>query len=224
MAVIDELPKFGAVIRADIAMLWAAHGTTSPHQVDDMYLSMLERKHAEKIAKSRINEMMISGLIRATGLYSDAMHHDKSADWRKQRWINHSGERSFIPNVFLVDAEIDFDKIRIRSRCGEYASVFLLKNDVLREFPEQNDAECNSGDEEIYITPYMRLMFEAINYFQITRDNQPLKKEIVDWFVEQKINSSFVSPSNAEYLASFIRMPESRTGGNRPWKVRAQSR
>ncbi len=61
-----------------------------------------------------------------------------------------------------------------------------------------------------YITPYITLMYEAINAFEITNDNQPAKQVIVSWLRERNPN---LSGREVEYLATFIRMPEMKKGG-----------
>jgi hypothetical protein len=73
-----------------------------------------------------------------------------------------------------------------------------------------------------YSTPYIDLMWQAIDHFKISNDNQPIKDILVDWFLAQEIAGQSVSRATAEYLVSFVRLPISRLGGNRPWKVRAQ--
>lgn len=67
-----------------------------------------------------------------------------------------------------------------------------------------------------YISPYMRLMKEAIDALLITEENMPLKKEIVDWLEKQTLDSGEkLSNREAESLATFIRTPSAKIGGNR---------
>jgi len=73
-----------------------------------------------------------------------------------------------------------------------------------------------------YSTPYIDLMWLAIDEFKISPQNQPIKDNLVEWFLNQEIAGQKISQATANYLASFVRLPESRTGGNRPWKVREQ--
>jgi hypothetical protein len=111
----------------------------------------------------------------------------------------------------------------------EYADIFLvfddckqhLHDDVLahRETAEAVDEKVSDSD---YSTPYIDLMRQAIDEFEITAENQPIKETLVEWFLAQEVDGQRVSRATAEYLASFVRLPSSRTGGNRPWKVRAR--
>jgi hypothetical protein len=84
------------------------------------------------------------------------------------------------------------------------------------------ETEGNKTSATGYSTPYIELMMQAIGEFEISRENQPIKETLVEWFLSKKIAGQNISRATAEYLASFVRLSESRSGGNRPWKVRAQ--
>jgi hypothetical protein len=111
---------------------------------------------------------------------------------------------------------------------AEYTDVLLVLDDCQRHLAEDvaaheiAKAPTASVVESNYSTPYIELMWQAIDQFEIARTNQPIKENLVEWFLTKEIASQKVSRATAEYLASFVRLPESRTGGNRPWKVRAQ--
>lgn len=115
---------------------------------------------------------------------------------------------------------------RIRSNNSEYADVMFVLDDVRQELRDEILAARGEDNQEAtessYTTPYIELMHEAIHQFEIDPDNQPIKETLVEWFLERQIAGQKVSRATAEYLASFVRLPESRTGGNRPWKVKAQ--
>jgi hypothetical protein len=55
-------------------------------------------------------------------------------------------------------------------------------------------------------------MLRAIEQIGITNDNQPRKKDLEAWFLAQKIKGQPVSGRDAERMASFVRLPESRAG------------
>jgi hypothetical protein len=61
-------------------------------------------------------------------------------------------------------------------------------------------------------------MFAAIVDLNISKTNQLKKEEIVTWFLNQKIDGVKVSKNMAESMASFIRLSESRLGGNKSFK------
>ncbi len=68
-----------------------------------------------------------------------------------------------------------------------------------------------------YSTPYLQLMQKAIEVHRINDQNQPLKKELEAWFLEQTINGETISANDASYMASFVRSPKSRRGGGRKY-------
>lgn len=61
-----------------------------------------------------------------------------------------------------------------------------------------------------YVTPYIELMYEAIEALEITNDNQPAKQTIVEWLKEKNPN---LSGREIEYLATFVRTPDMKKGG-----------
>ena len=62
----------------------------------------------------------------------------------------------------------------------------------------------------MYVTPYMEIMYEAIDALKITNDNQPAKQTIVDWLKEKNPD---LSGREIEYLATFVRTPDMKKGG-----------
>jgi hypothetical protein len=112
----------------------------------------------------------------------------------------------------------------------EYTDILLVLDDCVRfladEWAAHSDDLAGHGEtaavQSDYSTPYINLMWSAIDHFGISNENQPIKDNLVEWFRSQEIAGQKISKSTAEYLASFVRLPASRLGGNRPWKVRAQ--
>lgn len=66
-----------------------------------------------------------------------------------------------------------------------------------------------------YISPYMNLMLEVIKELSINKENMPLKKQIIACLENKKINGNRLGKREVEYLATFIRTPEAKIGGNR---------
>lgn len=64
--------------------------------------------------------------------------------------------------------------------------------------------------EKQYTTPYLELMLRAIDDLNISKENQPVKESIVDWFKEQDVN---LSDREAEYMSTFVRLPNMKKGG-----------
>ncbi len=73
--------------------------------------------------------------------------------------------------------------------------------------------------ESAYTTPYLELMKAAIAAHSIANDNQGKVDFLKDWFKENGKKAGLViSDRQASTMASFIRLPESAKGGNRPAK------
>ena len=66
-----------------------------------------------------------------------------------------------------------------------------------------------------YSTEFLDLVNQAIAHFNISDDNQPSKKLLVEWFLSQKIDSQEVSNNLASQLATASRMAKERRGGNK---------
>lgn len=56
----------------------------------------------------------------------------------------------------------------------------------------------------------MALMQSAIKELRITSENQPLKKILIEWFLEQDPK---LSTRSVEAMATLIRLPEKKKGG-----------
>jgi hypothetical protein len=68
--------------------------------------------------------------------------------------------------------------------------------------------------DDYYLSPYIQLMLEAAEYFDIDESNPPMKKYITDWLKEQSAKKDIeLSERMVEILATAIRPPESQKGG-----------
>jgi hypothetical protein len=171
------------------------------------------------------------GHIRATGRVSKTKK-GSAARWQTQQYKQHSKIRSYIEPEFwktavVIRSYFGFHTARVDGK--EYTGILLVLEDCLKHLEDdlaahgtdddtQNEVAAAASD---YSTPYIELMWHAIDHFQISSENQPIKDNLVEWFRSQEIAGQKVSRATAEYLASFVRLPASRLGGNRPWKVRA---
>lgn len=73
--------------------------------------------------------------------------------------------------------------------------------------------------ENIYTTPYLELMKAAIVAHEIAPNNQGKVDFLKEWFKENGNRFGVViSDRQASTMASFIRLPESAKGGNKPSK------
>jgi hypothetical protein len=210
-------------------MCEVAHGTTDHTQWH--YHSIAEREYAEELATNKIMNLIREGHIRATGRMSETKKGSASR-WQTQQFKQHSKVRRYIEvdfwkSAIVVKSYLGFNTARNEGM--EYTDVLLVLEDCINCLAEDVKAHAKTVEAENlptndsgYSTPYIDLMWRAIDHFKISDENQPIKETLVEWFLSQQIAGQKISRATAEYLASFIRLPTSRLGGNRPWKVRAQ--
>jgi hypothetical protein len=230
MTVRDQIPSFPRLIHFRSLVDAVAHGTEDPHRISEKYYSTAERTYAEELATEKILSLVRQGLIRATGRMSETKK-GSAARWEAQQYKQHSKLRSYIEVEFWRTAVIPKSVHYLytaRTEEKEYTDILLVLDDCVKHLADDLAAHQDAAESEAaaansdYSTPYIELMWQAIDHFEISRENQPIKENLVEWFLAQQIAGQNISRSTAEYLASFVRLPESRTGGNRPWKVRAQ--
>ncbi|MEA2963944.1 MAG: hypothetical protein QOI46_4042 [Alphaproteobacteria bacterium] len=210
-------------------MCEVAHGTSDERRWK--YHSMAEREYAQELATEKVMNSIRRGHVRTTGRISEVKKGSASR-WQAQQYKQHSKKRSYIEVDFwhtavLVKSHLGFNTARVEAR--EYTDILLVLDDCVKHLAEEVAAHANEVDvdeatvaQSDYSTPYIDLMWEAIDHFEISDENQPIKETLVEWFLSQDIAGQKVSRATAEYLGSFVRLPTSRSGGNRPWKVRAQ--
>ncbi len=231
MLVKDQIPAFPELISIRSIVDYVAHGVdtlVSPRSIDGMYYSPAERDYAEELACTKIISLLQEGKIRATGRLSTTKK-GKAARWQAQQYKQHSKMRSYIEPAFWnryarPKSHIIGSVHTARDETKEYTDIMVVLEDCATHLAEnlaghQNSTGTPASD---YSTPYIDLMWRAVDEFKISRENQPIKENLVEWFMGQEIEGQKVSRATAEYLASFVRLPSSRTGGNRPWRVRAQ--
>jgi hypothetical protein len=230
MTVKDLIPSFPQLIHPTSVRDQVAHGTEDFRAIASKYHSTPEREHAEELAMNRMMELLRGGFVRATGRKSD-VQQGSAERWQVQRYKKHAKVRGYIDPefwsqaIFLKSTHLN----TARAETEEYTDIRLVFEDCLSHLAEdvaahkvgsvKNDVDTSASE---YSTPYINLMWRAIDEFEISAENQPIKDNLVEWFLEQEIAGQKLSQATANYLASFIRLPESRTGGNRPWKVREQ--
>ena len=104
-----------------------------------------------------------------------------------------------------------FNTARIEGK--EYTDILLVFEDCVAQLA----ADVSAHDDDVrieesetasdYPTPYIDLMWQAIDHFKISNHYQPIKDILVDWFLAQEIAGQNVSRATAEYLASFVGFP-----------------
>jgi hypothetical protein len=226
MTLKDDIPTFPDLLGIYSVVDLVAHGTNNFHDISNKYYSHAERDYAAELAKAKVLGLLKSGLIRATGRRSE-IKRGTAARWEAQQYKQHSRIRTYIPVEFWIESAFAKSSLygTARNRTHEFTDIMVVVDDC-REHVGEDIAAHRQGEQAEpateYSTPYIALMWKAIDEFRISEHNQPIKETLVEWFLKQEIEGQKVSKVTAEYLASFVRLPSSRTGGNRPWKVRAQ--
>jgi hypothetical protein len=228
----EQIPSFPELISFWNVMCEVAHGTTDSQRW--AYHSTEEQLYAEELATAKVMKLIGEGKIRTTGRVSETKIN-RLTRWQIQQYKQHSKVRQYIEPDFwkaavVVKSYLGFNTARIDGK--EFTDILLVLDDCIEHVGEDvrahaKDAQASNGKsqdtpEARYTTPYIDLMWKAIDHFNISEENQPIKETLVEWFLSQKISDQDISRATAEYMASFIRLPTSRLGGNRPWKVRAQ--
>ena len=103
---------------------------------------------------------------------------------------------------FFRDKEIAFPQ-----KLGEYVEKY---------HPDTFEKRLNPAiPKPNYTTPYIELMFQAIEEHRITETNQSKKEFLTEWFLSKSTPQTQISKNKAELMATFIRLPESGIGGNK---------
>jgi hypothetical protein len=199
-------------------------------RINAKYYSTAEKEYAEELATAKLLDLMREGHIRATGRLSE-IKKGAAARWEAQQHKQHSKVRTYIEAKFWCRAVFwKYGRYTARAEGKEYTDILLVIEDCVHHLADDVAAHGDGLDtqnesaaaEPDYSTPYLDLMWQAIEHFKISDENQPIKESLVEWLLLQEISGQKVSRATAEYLASFVRLPASRLGGNRPWRVRAQ--
>lgn len=216
------------VLKLQSAVLLLAHGTCNKEEISALYLTRVESEHSEDIALEKLTQALRTGSITATGLLGQKPKLPIRDRWETQQFSGFSKVRTSIPKesweeVRINNARNDFSEMWVRTPNGQYNSVFLSRIDFEKTFnqkiiyPGEKDPCGDTTYEGAYVPPYIGLMLNAIEHFNISETNQPLLETLIHWFQEQTIEGQKISENEAKKLASFVRLPSSKKGGNRPW-------
>ena len=133
----------------------------------------------------------------------------------------HSSRHTAIPIEAWHEGQYDWRSDTLEVANGQYVDIQLLKILVEALWPDLDNptpiAPARTLQDAVYTTPYLRLMLQAIDDFRIGAGGQPKKDVLVEWFRERHVGGLRVSSNMANYLATFIRPPETQRGGNRKW-------
>jgi hypothetical protein len=93
--------------------------------------------------------------------------------------------------------------------------ITISAADFFRVFPphERRPQTDESHAKSDYLPPYIDLMLRAIRELGITPDNQPVKKVIEAWLLDNA-PAGGLSGRDIQAMATFIRLPEKKKGGS----------
>ena len=133
----------------------------------------------------------------------------------------HSSRHTAIPIEAWHEGRYDWRNDTLEVADGQYVDIQLLKILVEALWPDLDKpmsmSPTRTPQHAAYTTPYLQLMLQAIDNFQIGASNRPKKDVLVEWFRNRTVGGQPVSAIMANYLATFIRQPETQKGGNRKW-------
>ncbi len=105
---------------------------------------------------------------------------------------------------------------------GEY--IFINKKQIEtllsgKKFQKEVIINSNKASEEKYIPPYMALMLRAVEALKLTPDSRANKDLITEWLdTNWPVDLDGKSDRLIESMATLIRRPEDKKGGNRTMK------
>jgi len=195
MTVKDEIPSFPELIGFYQVKCEVAHGTSDERLWK--YHSVPESEYAEELATAKIMDLIRRGQIRATGRMSETKK-GSAARWQVQQYKQHSKVRTYIEPEFwrsavVLKIHLGFKTARVDGK--EYTDILLVFEDCVKHLADEVAAHQKDLDvtsERIvaardYSTPYIDLMWQAIDHFGITDENQPIKDNLVEWFLAREI-------------------------------------
>jgi hypothetical protein len=152
-------------------------------------------------------------------------------DWLNKRYTNRGYYQSLFDKAY-ENNQINFlinEEFKDGALSGRLKLVDFINWAKGRNIPIPPELESKSNTVTIsatklpeYTTPYMQLMFDAIQQFNITKDNQPEASELgelIDYLKkrlgEMTEDPNHKTPANkAKMMATFLRLPEKQKGGN----------
>jgi hypothetical protein len=200
MALKDQIPSFPELISARALIHWLAHGSDLFHPITKIYYSTAEQGYAEELATTKVIDLIKRGLIRATGRMSEEKQ-GSAPRWQAQRYKQHSKLRTYVEQQFWENAIFPkstyFNTARNNGR--EYTDIMLVIDDCREHLADDIAAnrEAHKTSTAGYSTPYIELMTQAIGEFEISRENQPIKETLVEWFLSKEISGQKISRATA---------------------------
>lgn len=161
------------------------------------------------------------GDVRAIGRFSETPADPCYVAQCGRAWTLHSRTYTKITSDQWLEGTYDWVKDALDLRDGQFIDIHVPRWTVEAFWPPDPKPPPEVGAADIvdkgYTTPYLELMQQAILELDISAGNQPKKEIVMDWFRGRKVDEVPLSENHIRYLASFVRLPRSQRGGNRPW-------
>lgn len=209
-------------------ILLTAHGTTDSSKAINKHLSYEEMKISEDKAHREVIELLKQGKYIASGLKSSIKKKPIHEKWQSQQYCIPQKERVTISQQDWETVHVKKDNWGekwVRTPSCQYTRVFIPTSQYEKihnckiNYHDSQEENFNTNNKASYAPPYLLLMLEAIEHFNISENNQPLIDILIEWFESKNIEGKKISNNEAKKLASFVRLPSSQKGGNRPWNT-----
>ena len=155
-----------------------------------------------------------------TNFYDNELALKNGAPVLKQQVI--SPEAWTFPRTNFEKGELIYSTPAVRTKgiLGEPSyfwatGIYVSADQLMTLFPHvapPPEIERHAATPE-YISPYIDLMFRAIQALGITAQNQPVKKVIEGWLIDNA-PAGGLSGRDIQAMATFIRLPEKKKGGS----------
>ena len=127
--------------------------------------------------------------------------------WGKEK--QYEFDKAFVTHIESKISKPNWEKL-YKEKCMECDSY-------QRELAEKKKGNTSaSSNQSKYTTPYLQIMHGAIEELEISQENQPkVDGELIPYFTKKLEAIGEKSPQNkAKLMSTFVRLPESATGGN----------
>lgn len=186
----------GEYLKLSEAVSWIAFRGNKPSVIQELEKSALLDR-----AMRILHACLCSGCVSVYGKQTPQSEMEKLTVY--QHCVFDCGY-----NVIFYDDDIEFAK-----REGRYRGDIAIDATELKSFFMCSCCDCKTT---LYTTPYLEIMDEVIIKLGIAKENQPTKKIIEAAIAEISQERGIVLSQNSiGSMASFVRLPESRRGGNR---------
>ena len=166
------------------------------------------REVARDQARQEVLIALRDGDLHATGRLST----ERRPTWAQEPlWPLHSGHHGTITPEHWRGGRMDWRWGALTGDDSQFIDIRVPRFAVLAIWSERT-VELPAGSTA-YRTPYLDLLDRAIAEWRITEEAQPKKDNLLDWFLEQKVEGETLSENLASAMATLVRMPASQRGG-----------